>query len=110
MLVSMVSAAARSVEPLIFVLCLTAYTAGCSLADLKNVSAAISWGLTACCLITHRYITVRNITQQDVTELHQEILSVFSPSDIITPDVLRGNATSLKAALTTNGGRCSLHI
>ncbi len=54
------------------------------------------------------FVTVRNITQSDVLDLHAEILSVFDADDIITPDQLRGNATSLKEALLTNGGRCAL--
>ena len=54
-----------------------------------------------------RFIRVRNITDADVTELHSEILSVFDATDIITPDQLRGNASSLKEALIDSGGRCA---
>lgn len=50
---------------------------------------------------------MRNITDADVTELHSEILSVFDATDIITPDQLRGNASSLKEALIDAGGRCA---
>jgi hypothetical protein len=52
-----------------------------------------------------RFIRVRNITTDDVMELHREILSVFDGSDIITPDQLRGSASSLKDALIDKGGR-----
>ena len=50
---------------------------------------------------------MRNITDADVTELHSEILSVFDATEIITPDQLRGNASSLKEALIDKGGRCA---
>mmetsp|Transcript_6161 Transcript_6161/g.17685 ORF Transcript_6161/g.17685 Transcript_6161/m.17685 type:complete len:445 (+) Transcript_6161:269-1603(+) len=50
------------------------------------------------------FITVRNISQADVLDLHAEILSVFDADDIITPDQLRGNSSSLKEALLTDGG------
>lgn len=39
-------------------------------------------------------------------DLHAEMLSVFDSGDIITPDQLRGNASSLSAALLGDGGRC----
>lgn len=57
---------------------------------------------------TCRFITVRNISQADVLDLHAEILSVFDADDIITPDQLRGNSSSLKEALLTDGGRWAL--
>lgn len=47
-----------------------------------------------------------DISKSDVEEMHQEILSVFDASDIITPDQLRGNASSLNEALISTGGRC----
>lgn len=67
------------------------------------MAACRAWLTTACAL--HRFVRVRNITEDDVTEMHKEILSVFDGSDIITPDQLRGNASSLKEALITTGGR-----
>lgn len=57
---------------------------------------------------TCRFITARNISQADVLDLHAEILSVFDADDIITPDRLRGNSSSLKEALLSNGGRWAL--
>ena len=56
-----------------------------------------------------RYVTVRNITQADVIDLHAEILSVFDADNIITPDQLRGNASSLKEALISDGSRWASH-
>ena len=58
-------------------------------------------------VLLRRFIRVRAITDADVTELHSEILSVFDATDIITPDQLRGNASSLKEALIDKGGRCA---
>ncbi len=49
---------------------------------------------------------MRNITEADVLDLHAEMLSVFDSGDIIMPDQLRGNASSLSAALLGDGGRC----
>ena len=57
-----------------------------------------------CLFATGRYVRVLNITDADVLELHQEILSVIPESTIITPDQLRGNASSLKEALIAGGG------
>lgn len=56
-----------------------------------------------------RYVTVRTITQADVLDLHAEILSVFDADNIITPDQLRGNASSLKEALISDGSRWAVH-
>lgn len=50
------------------------------------------------------YIKARNITTADVLDMEGEILSVFSPDAILTPDKLRGDANSLKEALTADGG------
>lgn len=62
--------------------------------------------VTAPHVLLHRFIRVRNITDANVTEMHSEILSVFDGTDIITPDQLRGNASTLREALIDKGGRC----
>lgn len=64
---------------------------------------APSKGLYVCWL--HSYIKVRKITTADVLDLEEEILSVFAPDAILTPDKLRGDANSLKEALTAEGSR-----
>lgn len=64
---------------------------------------ARSHGLYVCWL--HSYVNVRNITTADVLDLEEEILSVFAADAILTPDKLRGDANSLKEALTAKGGR-----
>lgn len=50
------------------------------------------------------YVKARNITTADVLDMEGEILSVIDADAILTPDKLRGNASSLKEALLVDGG------
>jgi hypothetical protein len=46
---------------------------------------------------------VLRFTKNVLDSVDQEILSVFSPSELITPDMVQGESASLREAVTTNG-------
>ena len=56
---------------------------------------------------SRRLITPVNITAGHVELLHADILDIMGRDSIITPDDLRGDAPSLKAALLGDG-KCAI--
>ena len=51
-----------------------------------------------------RLIVPVDETTSDINTLQSDILDIIGRSSIITPDDLRGNASTLQAALITSGG------
>ena len=60
---------------------------------------------TARSAVTSDYVPVvaGEFTSKDWSNLNEEVLSVFNRSDLITPDLVRGDAPTLRAAITENG-------
>jgi len=67
--------------------------------------AGFSVSLTAhLCVRVRRLILPVAETTSDIDTLQSDILDIIGRSSIITPDDLRGNASTLQEALTGSGG------